>query len=812
MYKTIPIILFCLFVSVNLFASDYVSHRLDGSSLQLTTTDGKVQLTALHSKAIEVLHQSDKAQLPSFAKAENIEIYSGLIELADSGEFLELSTPDLRVVIKKKPLTLSFYREQQLLVEEEIGYFSHRTTQGFRFKLTKDEQLMGGGERVLGMNRRGHRLPLYNRAHYGYGTESQQMNFSIPAVMSDKKYTLLFDNSAKGWMDLGKTQADILQFEATGGRSAYIVFSGETYPELLKSYIDVTGKQPLPPRWALGNHASRFGYRDQKQVLETIKLYRQLDIPVDSIILDLYWFGADVKGHMGNLDWDKATFPEPIKMINTLKELGVNTVLITEPFILTSSKRWQEAVDHDALGTTLDGSSPYKFDFFFGNTGLVDVFSASGQQWFGNVYKELAKQGVSGVWGDLGEPEVHPSDMLHKVAEANDMIATGDEVHNVYGHQWAKLVQSSLNELNPNQRPFMIMRSGFAGSQRYGMLPWTGDVSRSWDGLKPQVELSLQMGLLGMAYTHSDLGGFAGGDSFDKEMYIRWLQFGVFQPIYRPHAQDNIAPEPVFHDEETIRIIREYIKLRYRLLPYNYSLAYQNSTEGLPFMRPMLFADETNPKWLNMDDQFLWGESFLVKPVTDPGLRSIDVTLPSGNWFDYWTDRIYKGGQVIGYPLELETIPVLVKGGSIIPSVAAAESTASYSSESLQLDFYYDPSVTSSSFVMYEDDGVSASCLETGAYEKLHFESQVLENKPNAFEFKLRSEKGSDGYAGLPNKRLISLVIHNWSSQKNRVSLKHQNGNPAAKIDTEYDSAKRQLIIQFPWTMKEQIIRVAPMK
>ena len=195
-----------------------------------------------------------------------------------------------------------------------------------------------------------------------------------------------------------------------------------------------------------------------------------------------------------------------------------------------------------------DRGNPYQFDFYFGNTGLIDVFDNDARDWFNQTYSALYKQGVAGWWGDLGEPEVHPSDAVHNL---NGITATGDEVHNAYGHKWAEQVYQHQQHLAPNKRPFIMMRSGFVGSQRYGMIPWTGDVSRSWDGLKPQVELSLQMGLFGLGYTHSDLGGFAGGEVFDPQMYIRWLQYGIFQPVFRPHAQDNIAPEPVFHKGKT---------------------------------------------------------------------------------------------------------------------------------------------------------------------------------------------------------------------------------------------------------------------
>lgn len=354
----------------------------------------------------------------------------------------------------------------------------------------------------------------------------------------------------------------------------------------------------------------------------------------------------------------------------------------------------------------------------------------------------------------------------------------------------------------------MIMRSGFAGSQKYGMLPWTGDVSRSWAGLKPQVELSLQMSLLGMAYTHSDLGGFAGGESFDKEMYIRWLQYGVFQPIYRPHGQDNIAPEPIFHDDETKRIIREFIKLRYQLLPYNYTLAYQNSMSGMPLMRPMFFTDENNSELIDVKNQYLWGDSFLIKPVTNPNLKSIAVNLPKGNWFDYFSDKRYQGARKITYPLTLNTIPVFVKSGAIIPSVKAVSSTVYYASDELKLDYYFDKSVNKSSAHMYEDDGKSADSLVNKKYELLNFEAHnVLNKNQDLLLFNLaRSEKGL-GYKGMPEQRSIELVIHNWHKNNNQAlfnqtkitvmsSVKALN---LAKQGLYYNVDKNTLTIKVTW-------------
>ncbi len=789
----LTVILF-IFTVFSASAREYLGHQFLDKRLIIQTDDGQLTLNAIHSQALEVVYQQDKqSSFPSFAKdASLISSHQTAVALHDNEQSLTFSTPVLTAVVNKKTAQIAFYRNGKLLLSEEMGYFNQSTVEGFRFKLQDDEKLLGSGERVLGMDRRGHRLPLYNRAHYGYTTESYQMNYGIPAIFSSNKYILLFDNSASAHLDLGKTEKDILQFETKGGRQSYIVMAGSSYPKLIESYVNVTGFQPMPPRWAFGNHSSRFGYHTQQEVLDTIATFREKDVPVDSIILDLYWFGKEITGHMGTLDWEKETFPEPNKMIQQLKEDGVNTVLISEPFITTTSKRWDDAVKRNALGKNITNKEPQIFDFFFGNTGLVDVFSEDGQQWFGNIYKDLANQGVTGVWGDLGEPEVHPDTMLHYLSEQN-IVATGGEVHNAYGHKWAEVVYNALIEQQSDVRPFMIMRSGFAGSQRFGMIPWTGDVSRSWGGLKPQVELSLQMSLLGMAYTHSDLGGFAGGETFDQEMYLRWLQYGVFQPIYRPHAQEKIASEPVFHDKQTVDIARTFIKMRYALLPYNYTLAYQNSTTGMPLMRPVFFDDEANQDLIAIKDRYYWGDAFFVNPVTDPKLNSIKVNLPEGIWFDYFSGKQYQGGQIVDYPLTLATIPVFVKGGSIIPTTSDIKTTRDYDASVLNLDVYYCEQVKASARQIFEDDGKTSQSIANNAFELININSI---NQDEHFELTFNRELPGKGYKGMPKQRNINVVIHNWTGGVEGIAF---NGKTLDNSVVEYDSVNDTLTLALNW-------------
>jgi len=736
---------------------EYASHTLTGQALIVQTDIGELCITAIDDSAFEVHYrEEDIRQLPSFAKTGPPPVVQAAVSETDST--IEFGIDGLTAVVSKSPVHVSYFRNGEPLVAEEHGYYARETFRGFRFELDDGEKILGGGQRVLGMDRRGKRMPLYNKASYGYTTEADQMYYSLPAVLSSDKYIIVFDNSADGWLDIGATDADVLDFQAVAGRTAYLVVAGDDYPQLIENFTDVTGRQPLPPRWAFGNFASRFGYHTEKETRDVVRRFRRQKIPLDAIIIDIYWFGPDIQGHMGNLDWDRNAFPNPEKMISDFARDGVRTITVTEPFVLSTSTKWQEAVDNRALARNVAGQ-PRRFDFYFGNTGLIDVFDENAQQWFWQYYERLFEQGIAASWGDLGEPEVHPGDSLHWLSRAG-LEATGDEVHNAFGHDWARMVYENQVRSYPNMRPVIMMRSGFVGSQRYGMIPWTGDVSRSWDGLKPQIELALQMGLLGLAYTHSDLGGFAGGEEFDSEMYIRWLQYGVFQPVYRPHAQEHIPAEPVFHDPETRDLVRDFIRLRYRLLPYIYTLAWENSTTGMPLMRPLFFEDESDLTLIDEKDAYLWGDAFLVAPVMDPGVENVEVDLPAGVWFDFWDGTRYEGGQAASVPVTLETIPVLVRGGSFVPMTNVVETTRDYSSDELTVHYYADATVTESAGTMYEDDGESRGSLADGHYELLSFEANR-----DSDSLTIELQRDGDGYEGMPAERIITLVIHNWFAE-----------------------------------------------
>ncbi|TAJ14543.1 DUF5110 domain-containing protein [Marinilabiliaceae bacterium JC017] len=732
----------------------FLSAEESGQSLKVTTSDGFIVFKPYSQSGMEVeFLPKGEANPPSYAIGVKPEKTKTVLTQTD--HLLKYTTGGLEVTIEKVPFKVSYSYNHHPLFSEEHGYFQNDTLQGFRFNLSPEEKLMGGGERVLGMDRRGHRLQLYNKASYGYETHADLMYYSMPVVISSKKYMVVFDNGASGFMDLGATQKDILQFEAVGGRMSYLVVAGDAWDQLAENYTGITGRQPMVPRWALGNIASRMGYHTQQEVEDVVDKYIADDIPLDGIVLDLYWFGPDLKGHMGNLEWDLDSFPEPEKMMADIKKKGVKTVLITEPFILKKSGKYAECVEKGLLGTDTLGN-PYVFDFFFGTTTLLDIFKPSTQRWFWNIYKKHTLSGVAGWWGDLGEPEVHPDDLMH-------VNGRGDEVHNLYGHQWAKTVYEGFAKDFPERRPVILMRAGFAGSQRYGLVPWSGDVSRSWGGLKPQVEISLQMGMQGLAYMHSDLGGFAGNNK-DAELYIRWLQYGVFQPVYRTHAQEDVPPEPVFWDEDTKDIVRESIKLRYALMPYNYTLIHENATKGLPMMRPLFYVDD-NPALLDNTEAYLWGDNFLVAPVVNKGVTTKKMYIPdNGVWMDYFNKERYAGGQEVEVPVDINHIPVFVKAGSFIPMVPPMQSTDDYHSEKLFVHYYNDNSVEQADGYMYEDDGATKGSFEKKAYEIIRFKSIKSDDK-------LLLTISPDGYdyQGKPDQRNVYMVVENWNAKPSKV-------------------------------------------
>jgi alpha-glucosidase (family GH31 glycosyl hydrolase) len=754
----------------------FVSYEKTDKGIEVKTNYGKYLFSNYRPTVIQTtfIPAGETAEAKSHAVIQPLSKEE--FKSNDSDSLLILSIGRIDIKIQKAPFQVQYFQAGKKVITEKKGYFKTATHEAINFNINATEILYGGGARALGMNRRGNRLELYNKANYGYESTSALMNFCMPIVMSSEKYMIHFDNPETGFLDLDSKKDNTIAYETTGGNKTYQIIFGNSWNEIIFNYTQLTGSQPLPPRWAFGNFSSRFGYHSQKETEQTVNKFIEDSIPLDAVILDLYWFGKEIQGTMGNLEFYKDSFPTPLKMISDFNQKGIKTVLISEPFILNTSNRWKEAVSKNILAKDSLGN-PFVYNFYFGNTGLIDIYSKPGKEWFWDIYKGMHDQGVKGFWGDLGEPEVHPKNLIHAVGKAT-------KVHNIYGHDWAKLIQEGYQKNYPNERPFILMRAGYSGSQRFGMIPWSGDVNRTWGGLQAQPEIALQMGMQGIGYMHSDLGGFAGTYD-DNELYIRWLQYGVFQPIFRPHAQEQVASEPVFKDENTKRIVKDAIQLRYDLLPYNYTMAYLNSKYGLPLMRPLMFEENNNPKLLTNKENYLWGNEILVAPILEKGKISQELYFPgTSDWFDFYTGEIHQSGSTAEIKTNMENIPTFVRAGAFIPMSKGLKNTDDFDENKVSIHFYYQENLSMSNGIYFTDDG-KTPVFNQGYQSKIEYFRYKKKGESSTISFDQKS-LGKIKPAAI---RRYEMVLHNVESAPKSIILNKK------EIKFQFDKTYKTLTI-----------------
>lgn len=658
------------------------------------------------------------------------------------------------------------------------------------------QNLYGGGERGHSLRLNGDTLVMFNRQNYGYvagDPRISQMGITVPWFVSDAGYGVLFDDYNRASLSLGKDSI-VYESETPKPLSYYFVNGEGSLAGATSRYTELTGRQQLPPFWALGYITSRYGYHNEQEALGAIDSLKQRDYPVDGIVFDLYWYGKETD--MGRLEWNKDQFPDHRRMLDSLNRMGVHTVLINQPYInkigaIDNYNMLSEAgmLVKDSAGNTHDVTT------WVGDAGMFDMSNPATRAWLWNRLKGLTEDGVSGWWGDLGEPEVHPLTIMHANGE------TASQYHNVYGNEWSKTIYDGLRSDFPDMRPLLMMRGGTAGLQRYSVFPWTTDVSRSWGGFAPQVALMLNSGLSGLGYMGSDVGGFAvdPAEPYQPELYVRWLQMGTFSPMLRTHAQ--LKPEP-YHYPQHDAIIKDFIRQRYQWLPYNYTLAYENTVEGLPLARPVNFHSEGGTVDANETDEYLWGSEVLVAPVFKKGARSRKVYFPAGDTWINWNkpSQTFAGGTTATVAAPLEEMPMFVKAGSFIPQyMRPIENVSQY--DPMFLTVKYFPSKESSSFTMFDDNRLSPTSLSDGQYQLTTFTAVPQGRK---LEIDIESE-GS--YKEMPEGRMITLEIPGIARPA-RVTV---GGERLTEVSTPkairnsawcYNAATRTLTIGFGYAYK----------
>jgi alpha-glucosidase len=534
-----------------------------------------------------------------------------------------------------------------------------------RSPLPTSSAVFGLGGRARSLNLRGGSYRLWNRDPGGsYGPGDDPLYLNVPAFMvlqDDSSYLVFYENSYRGFVKVEEELS--VRFEA--GMLRYYLFFGE--PEsLLKRFTDLTGKPAMPPKWALGFHQSRWGYRSEDDIEEVLAGYQQHNLPISAIHLDIdYMDGYRV------FTTNPHSFPNLKQLTGRADKLGVRVVAIIDPGVKVDRgfQLYRDGLFEDVF-CKLPSDRPARAPVWPGWVVFPDFTNPSARRWWGSQYPRLLKHGITGIWHDMNEPATFaawgdPSLPLATQHALEGKGGTHRQAHNVYGLLMNRTGFEALKSQQPEQRPFIVSRSGWAGNQRYAW-NWTGDVESTWEGMRVTLQLMLGMSLSGIFFTGSDIGGFSGEPS--PELMVRWMQMAALTPFFRIHSALT-APrrEPWRFESPHREALYEMLSMRYRLMPYLYTLAWQAASDGLPIIRPLFWDDPSNATYWDVDDQFFLGADMLVAPILGEGLRERKVTLPDGTWHSYWDNASFQGPARVTARAPLERLPIFVRSGAVLP-------------------------------------------------------------------------------------------------------------------------------------------------
>ena len=534
----------------------------------------------------------------------------------------------------------------------------------------------GCGERTGGLEKTGTHQVFWNIDPPTQHTASlNNLYTSVPFVLAlheSQAWGMFVDSSYRLEFDLASDPAlavdQRLAFAVDGGPLVYYVFSGPTPRAVLERYTELTGRIPMPPRWALGNHQSRWGYKSADDILQLARTFRERDIPLDAVYLDIdYMRGYRV------FTWDPERFSNPSELTRQLDQLDVKLVTIIDPGIKVDEEYevYTSGKQADLFCKTFYANE-YHNVVWPGMCAFPDFTNPRTRSWWGDHLTALLDHGVAGIWCDMNEPTAFvptPDSLPDDVVHAGDGEALlHAQVHNVYGQLMARATHEGLVNHKPQQRPFVISRSGFAGLQRYA-LHWTGDNSSWWEHLWMSMPQLQNLGLSGYAFVGVDIGGFSGDAT--GELLTRWTEFGIFQPFCRNHSAWNTRPqEPWAFGEPYESHIRALLKLRQYLQPYLYTLFDEAHRSGAPILRPLLFDYPEDATTYTADDEFLLGSSLLVAPIARPGTEYRHVYLPAGTWVHFWSGERHVGPAHILVRAPLGQPAVFARANTPIPTQA----------------------------------------------------------------------------------------------------------------------------------------------
>jgi alpha-D-xyloside xylohydrolase len=632
------------------------------------------------------------------------------------GVDLRFSTPDGKLLLKMTGWQMSVpnYKDgnAQVLFDKRPSDEPFYAV-GATFASPDDEHYYGLGQNQEGyLDHRGHTVECWNNY-----TATGGPTWCIPFAVTNKGYGLVWDNPSRTTIEPGFNEQTRWQSEV-GNRVSFFVIAGQNTDEIYSGYRLLTGATPMLPKAAYGYIQCKQRYITQEEVLNVAKGYRDRKLPADVLVVDWFYYTK-----MGQMDMDPKNWPNPKAMNDQLHKMGFQTMISVWPrfvpddryYDLIKKNGWFE---HLADGTPTNGL-PYD------RAGSdIDTTNPDAAHWYWDVIRDnILSKGFDSLWADETEPDLPPNGSYYK-------IGPGTRYYNIYPLFHTGALYDGFRR-DTGHRALILSRDAYLGVQSKGTIVWSSDIYPTWDTLKRQIPTGLDAAASGLAYWSNDTGGWqylpaehhpahtplldpsdarenVGGYDDYPELYTRWFEYATFLPIMRTHGSRN-ENEVWSYGKQAEPILEKYLKLRYELMPYIYSLGYSTYRSGAPYMRALFMDFPNDANAANITDEYMFGPAFLVAPVTDQGTTSRNVYLPAGSdWYNYWTNERLHGGQSVAVSAPIDQLPLFVRAGSILPLGVPVLST----SEPQALAKVRVYPGADGDFALYQDDG------RTYAYEK----------------------------------------------------------------------------------------------
>ncbi|MGN6637997.1 MAG: glycoside hydrolase family 31 protein [Mucilaginibacter sp.] len=576
------------------------------------------------------------------------------------------------------------------------------------------------------------------------------MTGAIPVLLSTRGYGLMWDNySASNFYGAEADNTKFKYVSESGKQVDYYFFYGPGFDQIINSYRIATGKAPMFPKWAFGLFQSQDRYMSQQEVLSVKDNYRNNHIPVDVIVQDWYYWDPFP---IGIHEMNPTRYPNPKKMVDELHKADIHGMISIWPVFGKGTKNYDALQKMGGLTSiTWDNVVTHTFDTYY------DAHNPKARELYWDQARDsLVKRfGWDAWWVDQCEPD--NGDLLDDRRKANFWIGKGIDYFNTYSLEHSEGIYHGWRRDIPGKRAFFLIRQSFAGEQRNAATLWSSDIFCGFGAFKSQVPQGINACASGIPYWTSDIGGYQyhwQAPDWSKpefrELFTRWFQFGTFCPIFRIHGKGERALFSKNWDDNTKAILLKYDKLRYRLLPYIYSLAGKTTLDNYTMMRSLAFDFRNDPQVYSIPDQYMFGPAFMVNPVTDQGAQTRKVYLPKTTWYNFWTGEKLKGGQTIDASAPINIMPLYVKAGSIIPMGAEVEYATQKKNKPVELRIY--PGANGK-FTIYEDENDNYN------YEKGNYATYTLTWNDKQHTLSISNING--GYNGMPKSQKFNIVLVN---------------------------------------------------